>query len=168
MYIKRTFKEYDDEYEEEEEVTHLLLSREEVEARVLSVDPIDPQRLCTIDPEFGMMLKTWVRDGSCSRSPGYDRRHNVFATEIAMVELSDLKVMQRFVNVVKIGVTQEYQRLGIASAILDYLLYLLRQGSKLRWSQLVIESVISKGMRMLLEKRSDCYVKYTNSFVFLL
>lgn len=145
------------------------ISREAFQKRILesTTQEDSRRRLEQWDPILSGLLKKWVSVGGNQKEPAFRRKYNVMASEIAMVELSDLMTQTRFINVVRIGVSYEYQRLGVASAVIDYILWLTHQPMKHSYKQVVIESVVSKGLHMLLQQRSDCSPNH-NNYIFVI
>lgn len=146
-----------------------VMSRETVEALINKQNAIDEERYKATDPHLYNMIANWFANGLANkRSNSYKRKNNILASEIAMVELSDCaeyddkKQMYNFVNVVKIGVSGPYQRLGLASALIDALKHLAHQHN---YKKLQIECVVSQNLEGLLNKRNDTFRMHGNNFV---
>lgn len=153
-----------------------VMSRETIEALINKQNAIDEERYKAVDPHLYNMIANWFASGLANkRSNGlqnalysFKRKHNILASEIAMVELSDCaeyddkKQMYNFVNVVKIGVSGPYQRLGLASALIDALKHLANQYN---YKRLQIECVVSHNLQSLLNKRNDTFRIHGSNFV---
>jgi len=159
--------------------------RHHVRASAKGITGVDPMRFRHIDPVMAEELDTFFSTHDTKRA------YVVIESNVAHVTLTDFfyndpdalkgKSFSEMValrqanpnfnrvsaiNLVKIGVNPELQKLGIAKALIDYIKYKAREGG---WKILIVESVINPDLYAHLSKRDDCTEQhYSRNFVFRL
>ena len=145
------------------------ISVAEMTSKVLSTSRDDVQRLTLINPDYSNKLQLWFQKNNPKSK--VRRQEHVLADPYLMVELSECWVEksslksehQKFVKVVHIGVTHQYQRIGLSSALLDFLKWLTQTHG---YQSMMIEAVINPGFHEALMKRTDCKLVHGNCFSF--
>ncbi len=130
------------------------ISRSEFQRRVKNVCNNVLTRLEVIHPSFAKKLTKWFSSNDMM-SPECEL-HSVIADPYMMIEISEGFFVHdskeyKFVNVVKIGITQFYQELGLCTALIDYLIHLT---ALFGYNRLVIESVINMVLFKMLDRRT--------------
>ena len=153
------------------------VSVKQVRQMIAALVPTDPQRLQQIDPDFTGEVDAIMSISAkemFSQSPwfpvGCSRfQHARLASQLIMADLSESwvatsdYVAEKYLTVHSIGVTWCYQRMGICTAVIDYLLHASkRQG----YHRMMIEAVITPEMDRLLSRRKDCVRVYEDCFEF--